>query len=167
MKTKFYGLFLALCSALALTSCNNDDDDIRLSDVPNVVVDSFEAKFPNASRTEWENKNGYIIADFWQDGMETKVWYNTSGDWLMTEYDFEENLSALPQAIQNAFQASAYATWRIDNIDKYERPNDLFYLIEVETKGQADRNLYYAEDGSLLKDEVDKENDAVTPSFVF
>jgi hypothetical protein len=55
----------------------------------------------------------------------------------------------------------------VDGLDKYERPNDVFYLIEVETKGEHDRDLFFASDGSLLKDEVDKENNEVTPSIVF
>ena len=166
MKAKYYGLFLALFGAMVLTSCDKDDD-LRVNDVPNVVLDSFEAKFPNASRAEWEKKGGYIVADFWQDGMETDVWYNPNGEWLMTEYDLGINLSALPQAVQDAFQSSRYAAWQVDDIDKYERPGDVFYLIEVEIKGQQDRDLFFAPDGTLLKDEVDKENNEVTPSVVF
>lgn len=166
MKAKYYGLFLALFGAMVLTSCDKDDD-LRVNDVPNVVLDSFEAKFPNASRAEWEKKGGYIVADFWQDGMETDVWYNPNGEWLMTEYDLGINLSALPQAVQDAFQSSQYAAWQVDDIDKYERPGDVFYLIEVEIKDQQDRDLFFAPDGTLLKDEVDKENNEVTPSVVF
>lgn len=167
MKKNFYWLFLALFGAMVMTSCSNDDDDIPVSDVPNVVLNSFETNFPNASRAEWEKKQGYIVADFWQDGMETHVWYNPNGDWLMTEYDLGVNVSALPQAVQSAFQSGQYGTWRVDDIDKYERPNDTFYLIEIETKGERDRDLYYAPDGTLLKDEVDRENNEVTPSMVF
>lgn len=167
MKKNFYWLFLALFGAMVMTSCSNDDDDIPVSDVPNVVLDSFDSKFPTASRAEWEKKQGYIVADFWQDGMETHVWYNPNGDWLMTEYDLGVNVSALPQAVQSAFQSGQYGTWRVDDIDKYERPNDTFYLIEIETKGERDRDLYYAPDGTLLKDEVDRENNEVTPSMVF
>jgi hypothetical protein len=40
-------------------------------------------------------------------------------------------------------------------------------LIEVETPGQPDRDLYFAPDGTLLKDEADRENYEVTPDIVF
>ena len=166
MKAKFYGLFLALFGVVALTSCDKEDD-IRLSDVPAPVMSSFEANFPNASRAEWERKSGYIVAEFWQEGLETKVWYNPNGDWQMTEYDLGMNLSALPQAVQDAYMSSSYANWHVDDLDKYERPNDVFYLIEVEAHGEKDRDLYYAPDGRLLKEEVDRENNEVTPSVVF
>ena len=167
MKAKFYGLFLALWGAVTLTSCSNDDDDLRVSDVPSAVMNSFEAKYPNVSRAEWEKKGGYIVADFWQEGVDTHVWYNSNGEWLMTEYDLGLDISSLPQAVQDSFKGSQYATWHVDGLDKYERPNDVFYLIEVETKGEHDRDLFFASDGSLLKDEVDKENNEVTPSIVF
>ena len=135
MKVKFYGFFLTLLGVSILTSCEKEDD-IHLSDVPSAVVNSFEAKFPNASRAEWEKKGGYIVAEFWQDGMDTQAWYNSNGEWLMPEFDWGRNVSALPQAVQEAFQNSAYATWRVDDIDLYERPKDAFYLIEVEPQGQ-------------------------------
>ena len=166
MKAKLYGLFLALFGAMILTGCDKEDD-LRVSDVPTAVMNSFEANFPNASRAEWEKKSGYIVADFWQDGMDLNVWYNPNGEWLMTEYDLGLNLSALPQAVQDAFKGGQYATWHVDDIDKYERPNDVFYLIEIETKGERDRDLFFASDGSLLKDEVDKENNDVVPNITF
>ena len=166
MKTKFYGLFLALFGTVVLTSCDKEDD-IRISDVPSAVMNSFDANFPNASRAEWEKKSGCNVADFWQDGMDMSAWYNPNGEWLMTESDLGVNLSVLPQAVQDAFKSSQYANWHVDDIDKYERPNDVFYLIEIETKGERDRDLFFAPDGSLLKDDVDKENNEVTPSIVF
>ena len=167
MKTKFYGMFMAMCAMVAFTGCDNDDDDIRVSDVPNAVMNTFEAKYPNVSHAEWENKQGYYVADFWQEGIETHVWIDSKAEWQMTELDLGVNLQLLPEAVRNAFQSGQYANWRVDDIDKYERTDRTFYLIEIETKGEQDRDVYYAEDGSILKDEVDRENNDVTPSTVF
>ena len=167
MKTKFYGMFMAMCAMVAFTGCDNDDDDIRVSDVPNAVMNTFEAKYPNVSYAEWENKQGYYVADFWQEGIETHVWIDSKAEWQMTELDLGVNLQLLPEAVRNAFQSGQYANWRVEDIDKYERTDRTFYLIEIETKGKQDRDVYYAEDGSILKDEVDRENNDVTPSTVF
>ena len=109
MKTRLLGLAVVLAGAMAFTSCEKDDD-LHSSDVPAAVLDSFDAKYPNVSRAEWEKKGGYIVAEFWQDGMDTQAWYNSNGEWLMTEFDLGRNVSALPQAVQEAFQNSAYAT---------------------------------------------------------
>jgi hypothetical protein len=55
----------------------------------------------------------------------------------------------------------------VDDIDKYERPAGVFYLIEIEKNGQKDRNLFYDENGNLLKDVVDTEKDTVLPNISF
>lgn len=164
MKTKarFFGLFLALFGVVVLTSCDKEDD-IRLSDVPVAVMNAFELKYPNVGYAEWEKKKGYYVADFWQEGMDTHVWIDSNAEWKMTELDFGPNIQLLPQAVQDAFQGGKYANWRVDDIDKYERYDRTFYLIEVETKGEKERDLYYDERGVLLKDEVDRENNDITP----
>ena len=77
------------------------------------------------------------------------------------------NLNELPGLVQNAFQTSEYADWRVDDIDKFERPAGVFYLIEVEKSGQQDRDLFYDEDGTLLKNVVDTGKDEVLPSISF
>lgn len=166
MKTRIFGLFGVLLSVAFLTSCEKDDD-LHLSDVPAAVMDSFVAEYPGASRAEWEKKNGYVVAEFRQNGQEVQVWYDSTDRWVMTEYDLGINLTALPQAVQTAFQNSQYATWFVDDIDLFERPDDVFYVIDVETKGQPERNLYFSPDGQLLKDEVDRGNDDVRPDVIF
>ena len=165
-KANLFGCFWALFGAVVLTGCDKEDD-LRLSEVPGAVVASFEAKFPDAGFTEWEKKGGYIVADFWQEGMETHAWYTSNGEWQMTDYDLGKNISVLPQAVYDAFMNGNYATWRVDDASKYERPSDVFYLIEIETPGQRERDLYFSPEGRLLKDEPDRENDDITPSVVF
>lgn len=167
MKKNFYWLLLAMFGVTVLVSCSDEDDDIRVSDVPTAVLDVFEAKFPNVSRPDWENKQGYYVADFWQEGIETQVWMSNLAEWKMTEYDLGTQLSLLPNAVQSAFQASEYAAWRVDDLEKYVRTDMTFYQLEIETPGQADRDLFFREDGTLLKDAVDKDNDEVTPGTVF
>ena len=91
----------------------------------------------------------------------------SNGEWQMTDYDLGKNMSVLPQVVYDAFMNGNYASWRVDDVSKYERLSDEFYLIEIETQGQRDRDLYFSPEGRLLKDEPDRENDDVTPSVVF
>lgn len=161
-----YYLCVAFVSLVLMSSCEKEDD-IRWSDVPQAVVNSFEAKFPNAGRTEWEKKRGYYVVELWYQQVETQAWFEKNGTWRMTETDLGHAVANLPEAVQKAFANSQYATWRVEDLDKYERPADTFYLIEVETNGQRDRDLYFAPDGTLLKDEMDRDNHEVTPDFSF
>ena len=66
MKTNLYGLILALFAVVVFTGCDKDDD-IRVSDVPQNVMNAFETKFPNVVGVEWEKKSDYYVADFWKD----------------------------------------------------------------------------------------------------
>lgn len=159
-------LMMCLVSTMVMIGCDKDDD-IHVSKVPEAVVETFQAKFPNAEFVEWETYKDYYIADFWLSGADTQVWISKNAIWRMTETDLGVNLAKLPSAVQTAFQSSKYADWRVDDLDKYERPDRTFYLIEIEKKGERDRDLYYAEDGTLLKDEQDRENNDVTPDTQF
>ena len=147
---------------LAFSACEKEDD-VLVSDVPQAVLNTFKAKYPNIL-PEWESKQGYYVAEFFQEGMETEMWITAQGEWAMTEMDMGMNLNLLPQPVLDAFKASTYATWQVDDMDKYERPDRTFYLIEVETTGQADRDLFYNPDGTLIKDVVDKDNNDITPN---
>lgn len=163
----FYYLCVAFVGLVCFTGCDDDDDDVRLKDIPVEVADTFESMFPGVSGTEWERNHGYYVAEFWYSNAITEAWFDSKGVWYMTETDLGHSLNALPEAVQQAFNGSQYATWRVDDIDKYVRPVDTFYLIEVETNGQRDRDLYYAPDGTLLLDEVDRDGNEVMPDKKF
>ena len=135
MKTKFFGMFWAMLAVVVLTGCDNDDDDIRVSDVPKEVMNTFEAKFPNVSRAEWENKLGYYVADFWQEGMETHVWIDNKAEWKMTEkdclnycyesgYDWNENGIELYSVLDRV------SCWCCQNKNLKELKNIYLYLPE-------------------------------------
>ena len=163
MKNKVYFLFVALLSMSMLVSCDDDDNPVKVSDS---IKNAFYAQFPNVSKVEWETKRGYYVADFW-DGVEKEAWYDSNGKWVMTETDYGRNITQLPQAVQDAYQTGTYTMWIVDDVDKYERADMTFYLIEVESAGKKDRNLFYSENGTLLKDAEDKGNDEVYPDITF
>lgn len=155
---------MALWGVVGFTGCDDNDD---VTNLPEVIENAFNDKFPNAIWVEWERKAGYYVAEFRQDGMDVEAWYDNQGSWRMTESDFGRNLTLLPQAVQTTFQSSGYSQWTVDDIDKYECPDKTFYLIEVKKAGQRDRKLFYSQDGLLLKDVEDKENDDVLPTISF
>lgn len=158
MKTKFSVLVFALGCLLTLASCNNDDDNY-LPD--QTITNAFKAKYPNVDRVEWETKAGYQVADFHIDSNEAEAWFDDKGQWLMTEIDIPFN--SLPSAIQESFNLSDYKSWKVDDVDKLERFNTAtVYIIEVE-QGEQEADLYYAEDGTLIKTTTDTDSDGNFP----
>lgn len=166
MKVNVWNWLVLCCGVWLLAACDNDDDT-PVSKVPATVQAALEAKYPAMTGVEWEKKSGYYVAEFRDNGVETEVWFDSNAVWCMTETDLRTDLNILPGLVQNAFLTGAYADWTVDDIDKYELPDRTFYLIEVEKAGQQDRNLFYAENGTLLKDEVDTTNDEVLPTIGF
>jgi Protein of unknown function (DUF2874). len=144
MKRKTLFLLTALL-AMSFVSCENEANwDI----VPQSVHAAFWEKYPNAKRVEWENKGNYKVADFIHDNMEKEAWFHYDGGWHMTETDIP--YGRLPQAVKDAFQASEYAAWRIDDIDMIEKNGEeTIYIIEVESMNR-DVDLYYNENGELV-----------------
>ncbi|MDL2265799.1 PepSY-like domain-containing protein [Parabacteroides sp. OttesenSCG-928-G21] len=160
MNTKASILVLFTALVMVFSSCSDDDNYLPES----TVVSAFNSKYPNAAKVEWEVKGAYQVVDFMMNSKESEAWFETTGKWIMTETDilFDE----LPLTIQTAFVGSDYYSWRIDDIDKLERlDTETVYIIEVE-KGKEEYDLYYSEDGILIKAVADNEKSGYEPKEI-
>lgn len=145
MKTKFLFFAFFLATGVVLAGCNQKKQyrpDAK-------IVSALNTKYPKAERIEWKQKHNYQVAEFHTNGMESEAWFDNNGKWLMTETDVKYN--NLPVAIRNSFDKSMYSGWKKDDIDKIERAGMApVYIIEVEKEGN-DTDLYYTENGMLVK----------------
>lgn len=161
MKTKLSVLALAMCGMLAFTSCD-DDDNNYLPD--QTITKAFDEKYPDAGKVEWETKGGYEVAEFHVSGNETEAWFDNKGNWVMTKTEI--NFGLLPEAVRKSLKSSEYKDWKSTDFDKLERSNAAtVYVIEVE-QGEQEFDLYYTEDGILLKAVPDDDNDNFQPTVV-
>ena len=161
MKTKLSVLALAMCGMLAFTSCD-DDDNNYLPD--QTITKAFDEKYPDAGKVEWETKGGYEVAEFHVSGNETEAWFDNKGNWVMTKTEI--NFGLLPEAVRTSLKSSEYKDWKSTDFDKLERSNAAtVYVIEVE-QGEQEFDLYYTEDGILLKAVPDDDNDNFQPTVV-
>ena len=156
-----------------MTSCN-DNDDLHSNpvpeNIPEKVILEFNAKYPNATNVTWSTKDTYAVANFYLPSTRTEshepnntAWFNMAGHWNMTETEI--SYQQLPEAVKTAFEASPYASWRMDNeIDKLQRSdnNETLYIIEVSQKEgnvETEVDLYYTEEGILVKEIINAEAD--------
>lgn len=161
MKTKLSVLALAMCGMLAFTSCD-DDDNNYLPD--QTITKAFDEKYPDAGKVEWETKGGYEVAEFHVSGNETEAWFDNKGNWVMTKTEI--NFGLLPETVRKSLKSSEYKDWKSTDFDKLERSNAAtVYVIEVE-QGEQEFDLYYTEDGILLKAVPDDDNDNFQPTVV-
>lgn len=149
MKKFVFGAMMAL-GVVSLTSCDKDDDRVQVSAD---LQAAFDSRYPNASRVDWERNGGFYEAEFMGNGYENKAWFTPDGAWVMTEYDLPFN--QLPQAVLDAFAASTYISWRVDDVDMIEKSGmEMIYVIEVES-GAQEYELTYLEDGTLLRENTE------------
>lgn len=155
MKRKILFLLVTIIG-ITLYSCNSDDDDVVSGVTTDAVKSAFTSKYPSAQNVNWENKVGYQVADFINNSVISSAWYDSKGTWYMTESDIP--YTALPTGVKSTFEASEYATWRIDDIDMLERTGyETIYVIEVELQ-DTEVDLYYSTEGILIKSIVDSDN---------
>lgn len=121
MKTRMTIFASLLLAGFTFTSCDDNDDNYTPDEK---IVNVLYEKYPNAQRVDWELQHDHYVADFYDNNIEKEAWFNTKGEWVMTESDilFEN----LPKAIQTAFGESEYKDWRVDDVDMLER-------VEMET----------------------------------
>lgn len=146
MKKFEFGLLAMACVfTFSLVSCS-DDDDYK----PEAVVEeALKAKYPSATRIEWEQKGSYLVADCMVESKDIDAWFTSSGQWTMTEIDLLK--SDIPAAVNTTLSASEYAAWVIDDVDLLEYPlKEKEYVIEVE-QGAQEMDLYFSEAGVLLR----------------
>ncbi len=150
MKTKFLVL---ICLLLGIAYGCSDDKDIDFGFVDDVTKEAFVKDFPGATGVKWEKKQDYYVAEFYVDKREMEAWYDNVGKLYITEKDISRE--ELPAAVEDAFQKSAYADWKIDDIDQYDRDGyETIYILEVE-RGDDEVDLVYNKEGILLKEIVD------------
>ena len=162
MKARMTIFASLLLAGFTFTSCDDNDDNYTPDEK---IVNVLYEKYPNAQRVDWELQHDHYVADFYDNNIEKEAWFNTKGEWVMTESDilFEN----LPKAIQTAFGESEYKDWRVDDVDMLERVEmETMYVIEVE-KSKQEFDLFYAEDGTLIKavEDIDN-NDYYQPNTV-
>ena len=156
-------LMTLLVSTLALAGCNKDEDNgSREPAVSKQAQAALTEKYPNATNVRWTAKDKYVVASFSlpesraaEAGIDLAAWFDNGGAWYMTETDIP--FTALPEAVQTAFEASEYASapWRTDDVDMLEREGvETIYVIEVEKREngiETEIDLYYSADGVLVK----------------
>lgn len=146
MKVKAFMMAALVCCSFVSMSCDDNDDRFTPE---SIVTKAFEAKYPDAKRVSWEYEAGHVKAEFYLGAYEAEAWFDPQGNWMLTETDLP--YSALPQAVKSSFEASRYATWKVDDVDKLERPDaETVYVLDVE-KDDVDVDLQYTETGTLIK----------------
>ena len=138
---------------LAILTIFTTDSFAQIRKIPAEVTNAFQEKYPNATSVEWRDKLSSFTASFQQDSTTYIAQFNSKGEWENTEEAIDQ--TELPEAVKGGFDKSKYTEWTIGQVTKIEMPNDeVQYKIEVAKGDIKKRNLFFNEEGRMLKDKI-------------
>lgn len=166
---------LAMCGMFTLVACSDDEksgNGTETGDIPAAVLEAFQEKYPNATNVAWTTTGEYAVAAFYNqatrsgsDDRNNTAWFALDDNgWDMTESEIPFN--EIPGQVKAAFESSVYAQspWTVDDeVDMLLRDGtEKLYVIEVDKNEggmETDVDLYYTEDGILVKEIIDADDD--------
>ena len=128
-----------LCANLAFAQ------DLPSSEVPSIVINSFNRSFPQSSKVEWELKGEIYNAEFDVDWRDHEVWISKTG--AILKHKKEVKKAELPTAISNVITRD-YSTYRIDDIDQFEINKRFYYKVELK-KHDEEKKIIFDQKGKV------------------
>lgn len=135
-------ILVLLLLSFCFTSCAQD---ILQSNVPAVVVNAFQTKFPKATDVEWEIRNNLYEVDFEIDAQDGEVLLDKTGKILRSKQDIFTN--ALPEAIKQTITRD-FKDYQLDEAARIEENGSVLYKVELDGK-ITDRMLILTPEGKI------------------
>lgn len=131
MKTKLTTFALFLCCAFIFAAChNNSHKKNDPSSLPPALQKVINQKYPGATLQDYDKDAGGYEVNLDDKNRRKEVLFSAAGEWLSTKWEIKAN--EVPPVIMDNLTNSAYADYKIKEIDCVERPNGLFYVFELE-----------------------------------
>lgn len=98
--------------------------------VPDVVLDAFDKKFPDASEVKWDKPDDHVfVASFILDDLDYQARFTDKGKWQETRIAIE--YEKLPEKVQAGFEKN-YNPGKIKSVMKSESSSGkIKYVFEV------------------------------------
>lgn len=134
---------------LLLTACLSAFADYA----PANVQTALRKMYPQAKDVAWTRDESYYVADFQNNGFNTKVWFDAEARWAMKQTDWE-TMDEVPAAVYNSFAAGPYSGGMVQNVVLVQFPNraPLVSVVVGMANTQTRYQLLFSPDGEL-KDE--------------
>lgn len=124
--------------------------DIPQSQVPSVIVNSFQKAFPKAYDIEWEMEGENYKVEFETGlrGNDHKAWYNKAGK--LIRHKEEISVRSLPQKVSGKIK-NDFPGYRLDDVSKISENGKVVYQLEVKKLKEEWKVVYDSEGNQLSK----------------
>ena len=149
MKTNF----LIGVIALLFFASTTHGKDLPKSQVPSLVINSFQQAFPKAFDIDWELDGELYKVDFEIGllGTHHDVWYDKAGK--LVRHKEEISKSDLPQKVLAKIK-SDFSGYRIDDVKKITEGNVTSYTLELK-RITKEWKMAFDADGNILSQIAD------------
>ena len=111
------------------------------------VLQFIKQKYPQANIVEVDRENGLMKIEIIDSRVKKDVIFDHMNTWAVTTWEIRQN--EVPANVMNVLKTSAYANYRIDDIDLEERADGTnVYIFEME---QGNKEVYVTIDANNLK----------------
>ncbi len=140
-----------ICSILLLNLFLFQFLNAQNKSISTVVLDSFNARFPNATAVVWNDMFTSCRVTFTIGTAEMKATFSSKGNWFRTETKITYNL--LPDVVKEGFKKTKYANIPVKDVSKTEEKNKpIQYRITV-MKGAVNKTgLVFSTEGTLISE---------------
>ena len=114
------------------------------------VQTALKKMYPAAKDVAWSRDEIYYVADFIQNGFDTKVWFNSEAQWEMRQIDWG-TMDEVPNAVYNAFAASEYSDGMVQGVTLVQFPEkqSVISVVVGTANTQTRYQLLFTLDGGL------------------
>lgn len=118
---------------------------------PTIVQDSLKALYPSVQIIGWSTDSNYYVAEFQHEGFDMKVWFDTKGNWIMKQTDWQV-MDEVPTPVWHTFTYGPYSIDQVDDVTLVEFPNhppQIVILISI-PNALTQYQLFYTPSGTLI-----------------
>lgn len=124
--------------------------EVQPKNVPSIIINALQLKFPKASDVAWELERGLYKAEFQIGSLEYEVWLDYSGKLKRWKQDFDKD--QLPQAVKLSIKRS-FDGFTPSSVERLQEGRNVFYKMRL-TKSKEKHKVLFTEHGKLLSDQV-------------
>ncbi len=139
---KFIGVFL-----LVLITVFSYAQKINQKNVPAVVLNSFQLKFPNADDIEWQLEKGKYRVNFEVNNKDNRLVMNDKGSMLYHNQDLY--VSEIPKIVMQTIN-SKVDFFDVYDADRFEEGAIIYYTVNFKNSGKK-HDFKIDDNGVLLK----------------
>lgn len=119
-----------------------DAGDYIPANLPAAIQSYLQTNHPNAKIVDVDKEKTHWEVEIVENRVKKEIKFTLDNhSWIQTEWDVAA--ATLPEVVVTAIANSAYADWKIDDVDFLQNPKGEFYKIEFEKSGQKDVEVLF------------------------